>query len=79
MNNMKTEKLIELQEEIEERKTQKAQLEGEKNAIVKQLKEDFGCKSVKQAEALIKEKESDVAKLEDELEEGLEELEKLLK
>ena len=76
---MKTEKLIELQEEIEERKTQKAQLEGEKNAIVKQLKEDYGCKSIKQAEALIKEKEVAVAKLEEELEEGLEELEKLLK
>jgi len=76
---MKTEKLIELQEEIEERKTQKAQLEGEKNAIVKQLKEDYGCKSIKQAEALIKEKEVAVAQLEEELEEGLEELEKLLK
>lgn len=76
---MKTEQLIELQEEIEERKTQKAQLEGEKNAIVKQLKEDWNCKSIKQVEALIKEKESAVAKLEEELEEGLEELEKLLK
>lgn len=76
---MKTEELIELQEEIEERKTQKAQLEGEKNAIGKQLKEDWGCKNLKQAEALIEEKESAVAKLEEELEEGLEELEKLLK
>lgn len=76
---MKTEQLIELQEEIEERKTQKAQLEGEKNAIVKQLKEDWNCKSIKQVEALIKEKESAVAALEDEVEKGLEELEKLLK
>lgn len=72
---MKVDDLIDLQEEIEERKTQKAQLEGERNAILKQLKEDWGCKTVKQAEALITEKEQEITDLEADIETGLEELE----
>lgn len=76
---MKIDDLIDLQEEIAESKTKKAQLEGERNAIMKQLKEDWGCKTVKQAEALIEEKELEVSKLEGEIENKLEELEIALK
>jgi len=75
---MKIEDLIDLQEEIAESKTKKAQLEGERNAIMKQLKEDWGCKTVKQAEALIEEKEQEVKALEVDIETGLEELEMAL-
>jgi seryl-tRNA synthetase len=76
---MTTEELIELQEEIEQRKTQKAQLEGERNAIMKQLKEEFGCVSIKQVEAVIAKKEKEVEALEEEIESGLAELETTLK
>lgn len=77
--HMKTDELIELQEEIEERKTQKAQLEGEQNAILKQLKEEWGCKTIKQAQALIEEKELEMNRLEGEIENQLNELETALK
>ena len=76
---MTTEELIELQEQIEQRKTQKAQLEGERNAIMKQLKEDWDCKTVKQAEQKIAEKQEVLEKLEEEIATGLEELETNLK
>lgn len=76
---MKTEELIELQEEIEERKTQKAQLEGERNAILKQLQEEWNCKTVKQAQQLIEEKELEISRLEGEIENEMEELEISLK
>jgi len=76
---MKTEELIELQEEIEERKTQKAQLEGERNAILKQLQEEWNCKTVKKAQQLIEEKELEISRLEGEIENEMEELETSLK
>lgn len=72
---MTTEELIELQEEIERRKTQKAQLEGERNAILKQLKEDWDCKTVKQAEQKISELEEERNSLDLEIANGLRELE----
>jgi hypothetical protein len=75
---MKIEELVELQEEIEERKTEYAQLEGEKKAILQQLKDGWDCKTVKQAEEKIKSIESEVEVLNTEIEDGLEELEKSL-
>lgn len=76
---MKTEELIELQEKIEQHKTQKAQLEGERNAILKQLKEDWDCKTVKQAEQKIVELEEERDSLDLQIAEGLNELETSLK
>lgn len=75
---MTTEELIELQEEIEDKKTQNAQLEGERNAILKQLKEDFGCKTVKQAEELIEKKEEEIERLDLQIADELNELETAL-
>ena len=75
---MKTEDLIELQEEIEERKTQKAQLEGERNAIMKQLKDEWGCTTIKKAQDLIEKKEKEMKTLEQEIADGLEEIETTL-
>lgn len=72
---MTTEDLIELQEEIEECKVKKFQLEGERNSILKQLKEEWSCKNVKQAEKLVKDKEQEIIDLEEDIEKGLEELE----
>ena len=75
---MKIEEVIALKEEIDECKTEKAQLEGEQKAILKQLEEDWDCKSVKQAEKKMKEMEQEIKQLEVEIEEGLQELEEKL-
>jgi predicted nucleic acid-binding Zn-ribbon protein len=72
---MKIEEVIALKEEIDKCKTEKAQLEGEQKAILKQLEEDWGCKSIKQAAKKVEEMESEIGQLETEIEEGLQELE----
>lgn len=72
---MEIKDLLRLQKQIEEGKTEKAQLEGERNAIMKQLEKDWGCKTVQQAEKKIKEMEKEIEQLDADIEVGLEELE----
>jgi len=57
---MKTEKeLIELKSEIEESKTTISELTGQKTALLTQFKNDWRCKSLKEAKQLLTQLEKD--------------------
>ena len=72
---MLTEKqLLDLKEEIGEAKNKVAELKGQQNALMKQLKEEWGCTTLEQAEKKIAQIEEEVAILQRQIEKGIEEL-----
>lgn len=71
---MTEKELLELKEEIEEAKEKSSELKGEKQALMKRLKEEWDCKSVKDAEKLISEMEKEIETTSLEINNGLEEL-----
>jgi len=62
------EKLMDLKEQIETKKTQLANLQGQLDAAKKRLKDEFGCKSLADA----KKKLADMQKERDKLEKSIE-------
>lgn len=72
---MKTEKeLIELKGQIDSAKTKVAELNGQKSALMKQL-EEWGCKTIEEAEKKLKEMETEVSNLDIKIASGVKELE----
>lgn len=76
---MTPEELLELKKEIAAAKTNEAQLTGQRMAILKQLKEDLKCPSVKAAEKKLKTLDTEIENISVQKEEGIAELEELLK
>jgi len=72
---MTEKELLELKEDIEEAKQKVSELKGERQALMKRLKEDWNCGSLEEAEKKLKEMSEQVEKLSDEITEGMEELE----
>lgn len=66
--------LLDLKKQIEEAKTQVAELEGTRKHLMKELKDDWGCGSVEEAEKKLNTMESDLDKLRDKINKGIEEL-----
>ena len=75
MYKMTEKELLELKEDIEEAKQKVSELKGERQALMKRLKEDWNCGSLEEAEKKLKEMSEQVDKLSDEITEGMEELE----
>ena len=67
--------LIKLKRQVEDAKTEVNQLQGQRTALLKQLKDDWGCKTVEEAETKVKTMERDIEKLSDQIQTGMEELE----
>jgi len=68
--------LLQLKEEIDEAKELQSKLEGQREALLQQLKEEYGCSTIKQAEKLLAKMESDIGTMSDEIQDGLDKLEK---
>lgn len=75
---MDKESLFELKEEIEEAKTNVAQLTGQKNTLMSQLKKDWDCKTLSDAKKKVKALEEEIAEIETQIAKGEEELEEKL-
>ena len=75
---MDTEKLIELKQEIEEIKTSTSEKKVEQKSILKNLNKDWGCKTIEEAKELIKKEEKKARKIDRDINEKKEKLEKLL-
>jgi len=75
MYKMTEKELLELKEDIQEAKQKVSELKGERQALMKRLKEDWNCGSLEEAEKKLKEMSEQVDKLSDEITEGMEELE----
>jgi flagellar biosynthesis chaperone FliJ len=72
---MTIEELQELKEEIEACKTDKARLEGERNVLMNQLKTNWGCDTIEQAEKKQEHLQKQIDDLNKEIETALDELE----
>lgn len=70
-----TEKLLELKQDIDNAKTEIAKLEGKKEALMKELKDQWKCTTIKQAEKKLADLEKEAGKLGEQIEKGVTELE----
>ena len=72
---MNEQELFDLKEEIEEAKQLLASLTGQEKMVLENLKKQFDCKSLQEAENLLRKKEEEIGKLKKEIEVKLEKLE----
>ena len=72
---MKEQELLKLKQQIDNAKSQTAELKGHQSALLKQLKDDWKCNSVEEAERLVKKMDKEISDLNAKIEEGLNELE----
>jgi hypothetical protein len=78
MSNNIGQKLLQMKEHIEKSKTEAARIEGQIQGLENQRAQEFGCPTDAEAEEYIRELESDVATLEQELQAGVQEVKKEL-
>ena len=70
-----TEKLLDLKQDIDNAKTEIAKLEGKKEAVMKELKDQWKCTTIKQAEKKLQGFEKEAGELGEQIEKGVTELE----
>jgi predicted transcriptional regulator len=73
---MKESELLELKQEFPQIRQEASELKGENKSILKQIKNEWGCKSIKEVKALVKKLEKENTTIERDIKEGLEELDK---
>ncbi len=71
-------KLLNLKNRLEEEKGARAELQGELNSIMKQLKDDFEADSLEAAEEMIIQDSAELDRMEEEIEQELAEIERLM-
>lgn len=75
---MSEKELLELKEEINEAKKEVAEYTGRNAEILSQIKQEFGCKNIKETKAKMTSLELQIEKYSESIEEGIQELETLL-
>lgn len=71
---MTEQQLIDLKEEITEAKDEINRLEGRKDWLMKQLKDEWGCKTLKQAKKKLQTIKEDILDYDEKIEAGVEKL-----
>lgn len=66
--------LLQLKEEIDRAQTDLNKLEGRRQALMEQLKKEFNCSTIEEAETLLEEKQTRIKSLKKKFDEGLMEL-----
>ena len=66
--------LLELKDKVDEAKQVVSELTGQRNALLKQLKDDWGCKTIEEAETKLAKMDKDIDALEKKIEKGVTEL-----
>ena len=72
---MNKDQLLELKDQIDAAKQQVSQLKGRKEYLMQQLKEQWNCSTVKEAEKRSKELTEEINTLDSQIQEGIKELE----
>jgi hypothetical protein len=67
--------LLEAKEKVDKASREVSELTGEQTALLKQLKEELGCKTLEEAKAILKTKKRELDKIDEEIEKLSEELE----
>jgi predicted nuclease with TOPRIM domain len=75
MKELNEQGLLDLKEKITEAKSNVSELKGHQTALINQLKTDYGCKTVEEAEKKLKTMKSEITSLDEQIEEGVKELE----
>ena len=71
MKMLPVERYQKLKTRVDSLRREADQAQGELNSLMRRLKEGFGCKTIKEAERLLKKKQNEADQLEKELEEKL--------
>lgn len=72
---MNEKQLLELKEQIDTAKDEVKELEGRKKYLLQQLKEDWGCKTLDEAEEKLDDLKEEVQTIKDKIDEGTNKLE----
>jgi uncharacterized protein YukE len=72
---MNEKELLQLKKDIDEAKQKTSELKGERQALLKRLKEEWNCSTVEEAEVHLKEMEEQVSNLSTEISEEIESIE----
>ena len=72
---MTEKELLELKDKVDKAKQVVSELTGQKNALLKQLKDDWQCKTIDEAETKLTKMDKDIDILEKKIENGVQELE----
>ena len=75
---MKEKELLKLKTTINDAKKDSLKLEGEKESLMKRLKDEFGCGTISEAEDKLKASEKKNKKTKKQIDEGIEKLQKNL-
>lgn len=68
--------LLDLKKKIETAKTTVSELKGHQQALMTQLKNDFGCKTIEDAEKKLRTMKENIDSLEEQIESGTKDLQK---
>jgi DNA-binding FrmR family transcriptional regulator len=72
---MTEQELLKLKKDVESAKTSVSELTGQKNAIEKQLKDEWQCKDITEAETMLKQMQDDIVKIDQKIEQKSKEIE----
>lgn len=72
---MSKEKLLQLKTDIDTAKVEVSKIKGKKELLENQLKTQFGCSTIEEAEEKVKQLQKKIDKLSTSIEEGIQELE----
>jgi hypothetical protein len=72
---MTEQELLKLKKQVDEAKTKVSELNGHKTALLKQLKDDWKCNSIEDAEKKLKLMNKEIDNISQQIETGIEELE----
>lgn len=70
--------LLDLKEQVNAAKTTVSELTGQQTALLRQLKEEWGCKTIKEAEGKLEKMKKDITIFDNKIEKSTAELEELL-
>ena len=71
--------LLRLKKDIDEAKNTLAELNGQKGTLTKQLKENWGCSTIEEAEKVLKKMQIEIEKIQEDIDSGISELEEIYK
>jgi len=74
MKKLDEQDLLDLKNDIGEAKTKKSELIGQKNALMNQLENEWGCKTVEEAQKKLKTMGTEIEGIEDKIEKGVADL-----
>ena len=75
MGTTNKEKLLSMKKKIEGASAELSKLEGKQSSIMEQLEDQFNCKTIKQANALLEQTQKDIADLDKQIQKGVDALE----